>query len=132
VSDGNSSKGNVSAWAIRQPIPSIICFVLLTLGGIVGFQKLGINQFPDVDIPMVTVSISQAGAAPAEMETQVARIVEDSIATVGDVAHIHTTVSDGISTTQVEFIFGKDIDRAVSDVRDAVTRVRGELPGDIE
>jgi HAE1 family hydrophobic/amphiphilic exporter-1 len=76
-------------------------------------------------------SISNPGAAPAELETQVTRIVENSVATVGDVRHIQSTVSDGVSVTAVEFQFGKDIDRAVNDVRDAVTRVRGDLPGDI-
>jgi multidrug efflux pump subunit AcrB len=122
---------NISAHAIRKPIPPIILFVLLTFAGLLGFHKLGINQFPDVDIPYVTVSVGQPGAAPAEMETQVTRLVENAVATVGDVAHIISTVSDGMSSTAIEFQFGKDIDRAVNDVRDAVTRVRGDLPGDI-
>src|SRR5262245_7271937 len=121
----------MSAWAIKAPIPSIVIFILLTFAGIVGFKKLGINQFPDVDIPVVTVTVSDPGAAPAELETQVTRIVENAVATVGDVTHIMSTISDGSSATSVEFIFGKDIDRAVNDVRDAVTRVRAELPGSI-
>jgi hydrophobe/amphiphile efflux-1 (HAE1) family protein len=121
----------MSAWSIRAPIPSIVIFLLLTFAGILGFKKLGINQFPDVDIPVVTVTVSDPGAAPAELETQVTRIVENAVATVGDVQHIMSTVSDGTSATSVEFIFGKDIDRAVNDVRDAVTRIRGELPGSI-
>lgn len=123
---------NLSAGAIRKPIPPIILFVLLTFAGLLGFAKLGINQYPDVDIPVVTVSVAQPGAAPAELESQVTRIVENGVATVGDVAHIMSTVSDGVSSTSVEFQFGKNIDRAVNDVRDAVTRVRGDLPGDIE
>ncbi len=122
---------NISAAAIKKPIPPIIIFVLLTFAGLLGFHHLGINQYPDVDIPVVSVSISNPGAAPAELETQVTRIVENSVATVGDVNHIQSTISDGVSVTAVEFQFGKDIDRAVNDVRDAVTRVRGDLPGDI-
>ena len=120
---------NISATSIRKPIPAIVLFILLTFAGMLGFKKLGINQFPDVDIPYVTVSVTDTGAAPAEMETQVTRIIENSVATVGDVVHIMSTVSDGVSTTTVEFAFGKDIDRAVNDVRDAVTRVKSELPG---
>ena len=123
---------NLSAWSIRHPIPPIIVFVLLTFAGILGFARLGINQYPDVDIPFVTVTINDAGAAPAELETEVTRIVENAVATVGDVAHIHSTVSDGVSTTTVEFVFGKDIDRAMNDVRDAVTRVRSDLPGTVD
>ena len=108
-----------------------LLFLLFTFAGILGFRKLGINQFPDVDIPYVTVTVTDAGAAPAELETQVARIVENSVATVGDVVHITSNVQDGVSATTVEFVFGKDIDRAVNDVRDAVTRIRSDLPGSI-
>jgi hydrophobic/amphiphilic exporter-1 (mainly G- bacteria), HAE1 family len=122
---------NMSASAIKKPIPPIIIFVLLTFAGLLGFHKLGINQFPDTDIPVVTVGIGQPGAAPAELETQITRIVENAVATVGDVAHITSTISDGNSSTAIEFQFGKNIDRAVNDVRDAVTRVRSDLPGDI-
>jgi hydrophobic/amphiphilic exporter-1 (mainly G- bacteria), HAE1 family len=123
---------DISAKSIRQPIPSIVVFILLTLAGLLGFKKLGINQFPDVDIPVVTVTVTDPGAAPAELETQVTRIVEDAVATVGDIAHIQSNISDGVSQTVIEFVFGKDIDRAMSDVRDAVTRIRSELPGDAE
>ncbi len=122
---------NLSADAIRKPIPPIILFVLLTFAGLLGFHKLGINQFPDVDIPYVTVSVAQPGAAPAELETQVTRIVENAVATVGDVSHILSTVTDGMSSTVIEFQFGKDLDRAVNDVRDAMTRIRSDLPGDV-
>lgn len=122
---------NLSADAIRKPIPPIILFVLLTFAGLLGLHKLGINQFPDVDIPYVTVSVAQPGAAPAELETQVTRIVENAVATVGDVSHILSTVTDGMSSTVIEFQFGKDLDRAVNDVRDAMTRIRSDLPGDV-
>ena len=122
---------NLSANAIRKPIPPIILFVLLTFAGLLGFHKLGINQFPDVDIPYVTVGVAQPGAAPAELETQVTRVVENAVATVGDVSHILSTVTDGMSSTVIEFQFGKDLDRAVNDVRDALTRVRSDLPGDV-
>jgi len=122
---------NISALSIRQPIPAIIIFILLTFAGLLGFKKLGINQFPDVDIPFVTVTVTQPGAAPAELETQVTRLVENAVATVGDVTHIQSVIQDGVSSTSIEFLFGKNIDRAVNDVRDAVTRIRSDLPGDI-
>jgi multidrug efflux pump subunit AcrB len=122
---------NISANSIRQPIPAILIFALFALAGILGFKKLGINQFPDVDIPYVTVTVTDPGAAPSELETQVTRIVENAVATVGDVVHITSNVQDGVSTTTVEFVFGKNIDRAVNDVRDAVTRIRSDLPGSI-
>jgi HAE1 family hydrophobic/amphiphilic exporter-1 len=122
---------NISAKSIRQPIPAIVLFILLAAAGLLGFKKLGINQFPDVDIPYVTVTVADPGAAPAEMETQVTRIVENAVATVGDVVHITSNAQDGVSATTIEFVFGKNIDRAVNDVRDAVTRIRTDLPGSI-
>src|SRR5262249_52177836 len=122
---------NISANSIKQPIPAIVFFALLSFAGLLGFKKLGINQFPDVDIPFVTVTVTDPGAAPAELETQVTRIIENSVATVGDVVHIMSSVQDGTSTTTVEFVFGKNIARAVNDVRDAVTRVRSDLPGSV-
>jgi multidrug efflux pump subunit AcrB len=122
---------NVSALSIRKPIPAIVFFLVMTLAGMLGFKQLGINQFPDVDIPYVTVSVTDPGAAPAELETQVTRIIENSVATVGDVVHITSNVQDGVSATTIEFVFGKNIDRAVNDVRDAVTRVRADLPGSV-
>jgi HAE1 family hydrophobic/amphiphilic exporter-1 len=122
---------NISASSIRKPIPAIVFFILMTFAGLLGFKKLGINQFPDVDIPYVTVTVTDPGAAPAELETQVTRIIENSVATVGDVVHITSNVQDGVSSTTVEFVFGKNIDRAVNDVRDAVTRVRSDLPGSV-
>ena len=122
---------NISANSIRQPIPAIVLFILLSFAGLLGFKKLGVNQFPDVDIPYVTVTVTDPGAAPSELETQVARIIENSVATVGDVVHITSNVQDGTSATTIEFVFGKNIDRAVNDVRDAVTRVRSDLPGSV-
>ena len=123
---------NISAWAIRHPIPVIVLFAMLTAAGWVSFGKLRINNSPDLDIPSVTVTVSQPGAAPAEMETQVTRKIEDAVAGLGNVNHIKSNISDGLSLTTIEFDFGKNTDRAVNDVRDAVTKVRSELPGGIQ
>ena len=121
----------ISAWAIRNPIPPIVLFVLLTLGGLFSFGALGIDENPDVDIPIVTVSVAQLGAAPSEMEVQITRRVEDAVAGVGNVEHITSVVSEGLSVTNIEFALGVDTDRAVNDVRDAVTRIRQDLPASI-
>ncbi len=121
----------ISAWAIRNPVPTIVLFLFLTLAGAVAFTKLRINNMPDVDIPTVTVSVSWSGAAPTEMETQVTRLIEDSVAGLGNVDHIRSTVSEGSSSTSVEFAIGTDIDRATDDVRNAVSSVRANLPQDV-
>ncbi len=122
---------NVSAWSIRNPTPAILFFVLLTLAGLLGFRAMKVQNFPDIELPMVVVSASLPGAAPAQLETEVARKLENSIATLQGVKHIYTTLVDGMATISVEFRLEKPIAEAVNDVRDAVSRVRSDLPGDL-
>ena len=121
----------ISAWAIRNPLPTIVLFLFLSLSGAVSFERLRINDMPDIDIPVVTVSVVRTGAAPTEMETQVTRLVEDSVSGLGGVKHIRSTVNEGLSTTNVEFALRTDIDRATEDVRNAVASVRSNLPADV-
>ena len=122
---------NISAWAIRNPIPSLVLFLVLTVAGLVSFAGLGIDENPNIDLPLVSVSITQIGAAPSELETQVTRKVEDSISGISGVKHITSAVNEGLSVTTTEFELGTDTDRAVNDVRDAVSRIRQQLPGQI-
>jgi multidrug efflux pump subunit AcrB len=124
-------KFNVSAWCIRNPIPSVLLFVMLTLAGLLSFRAMKIQQFPDIDLPTVIVTASLPGAAPAQLETEVARKIENSIATLQGVKHIYTTVQDGTVTMTVEFRLEKPTQQALDDVRDAVARVRSDLPGDL-
>ncbi len=123
---------NVSAWSIRNPIPGILLFVMLTLFGLLAFTGMKIQQFPDVDLPMVTVTASLPGAAPAQMETEVARKIENSVATLQGLKHVYTKVQDGTAIITAEFRLEKPTQEAVDDVRDAVSRVRSDLPGDLK
>ncbi|WP_428031895.1 efflux RND transporter permease subunit [Ancylobacter sp.] len=123
---------NISAWAIRKPVPSIVLFVVLTAIGLYTFDQLPITRMPNIDVPIVSVAITQPGAAPSELESQVTKIVETSIAGVQGVKHISSTITEGTSLTVVEFQLETQVDRAVNDVRDAVTKVRTDLPQDIE
>jgi multidrug efflux pump subunit AcrB len=122
---------NVSAWSIRNPIPAILLFVLLTLAGILAFRAMKIQQFMDIELPTVTVTATLPGAAPAQMETEVARKIENSVSTVQGIKHIYTKVQDGTATVTVEFRLEKPVQEAVDDVRDAVSRIRSDLPGDL-
>ncbi len=124
-------KFNVSAWCIRNPIPSVLLFVMLTLAGLLSFRAMKIQQFPDIDLPTIIVTASLPGAAPAQLETEVARKIENSIATLQGIKHIYTTVQDGTVTITVEFRLEKPTQQALDDVRDAVARVRSDLPGDL-
>jgi HAE1 family hydrophobic/amphiphilic exporter-1 len=123
---------NISRWAIKNPIPVILLFVLLTLAGISGFTSMRINDNPDVDLPLVIVNASRPGAAPTELETQVTRLIEDSIAGLGQVRHISSTVGDGYSSTFIEFELGVDHERVTNDVRNAMSNLQSSLPQDMQ
>jgi len=122
---------NVSAWSIRNPIPPIMLFVLLCVGGLYSFHRMKIQNFPDIDLPMVSVVASLPGAAPGQLENDVARRIEDSIATVQGLKHITTSIQDGRVSMLIEFRLEKILQEAVDDVRSAVARVRSDLPSDL-
>ncbi len=119
---------NISAWAIRHPVTPIVLFIVLFFVGLVSFARLPINLEPDISFPLVNVFVSQPGAAPAEMERQIAQKVEGSIASIGNVRNMTTEIFEGQLNILVQFQIGTPIDRAVTDVRDAVAKVRADLP----
>ena len=122
----------LSSWSIRHPVPTVVLFLFLTGAGLLGFTGLRTNNMPDIDSPTVTVTVTQSGAAPTELETQVTRIVENAVAGVGNVDEISSSVSEGSSTTTIKFILGTDVDRATNDVRNAVAGIQGNLPAGAE
>jgi multidrug efflux pump subunit AcrB len=123
---------NVSAWSIRNPLPPIVATAAIIAIGLVSFQKLPITRMPNVDVPVIAVVITQFGASPAELESQVAKKVEDAVAGVEGAHHIDSIITDGISSTTIIFRLETDQDRALNDVKDAVTRIRLDLPRGID
>jgi multidrug efflux pump subunit AcrB len=125
------AKINVSAWSIRNPIPAVLLFAMLTVLGVLAFRAMRIQQFMDVDLPTVLVTASLPGAAPSQLETEVARKIENSIATLQGIKHIYAQVQDGTAIVTAEFRLEKPTQEAVDDVRDAVARIRADLPGEL-
>ena len=124
---------NVSAWSIRRPIPAVVAFAVLTILGLVSFRTMSITRFPNIDIPIVRVLITQSGAAPSELESQVTKKVEDAVSSVNGVWHIVSMVTDGSSSTIIQFTVGSvDIDRALNDVKDQIAKIRTDLPRTID
>src|SRR5438270_1527266 len=119
---------NISSWCIRNPVPPIVLFVGLMLAGLITFAGMQVNNNPDIDFPAASVTVSQPGAAPNELETQVTQRVESAIRGVNGVDEINSTVREGNSSTFVSFQLGTPTDRAVNDVRNAVAQIRGSLP----
>ncbi|MES3024385.1 MAG: efflux RND transporter permease subunit [Pseudomonadota bacterium] len=122
---------NFSSLSIKNPIPAIMLFVLLSLAGLMAYKANAVQDFPDIELPIVTVTASLEGAAPAQLETEVARKIEDSVATLQGVKNIYTKVLDGVANVTVEFVLEKPIAEAVNDVRDAVARVKADLPAEM-
>ncbi len=123
---------NASALAIRNPIPPLVLFLVLMVVGAVGYFKLPINNMPAVEFPIVSVVATMAGAAPRDLEQQVTRRIESAAAGIANVRHVTSTVIDGQSATVIEFQIGVPTDRAVDDVRDALARIRTDLPRAME
>ena len=121
-----------SAWSIKNPVPTIVTFLILSIIGIVSFLTLGIDETPNIDVPVVMVRATQRGVSPTELETQVTKKIEDAVANLDGIDNINSTVTDGSSSTVIEFHLGVDSDRAVNEVRNSVSQVRPELPQDLD
>ncbi|MGF1490891.1 MAG: efflux RND transporter permease subunit [Microcoleaceae cyanobacterium] len=124
------SRFSLSDWSIRKPIPTLVLFLILSFTGWFSLNQLGIEDTPNIDIPAVTVTVTQPGAGPVELETQVTKKVEDAIAGLGNIDELTSVVRDGSSTTTVSFVLGTDSDRATNDVRNSISQIRQDLPQD--
>ncbi|WP_159950657.1 efflux RND transporter permease subunit [Rhizobium sp. 18065] len=123
---------NFSAWSIRNPIAPILAFFLLMVVGIQSFIALPITRFPNIDVPLVAITVTQSGASPSELETQVTKEVEDAVASITGVDEITSTVTDGQSQTLVMFRMEVPTEQAVQDVKDAIDQIRGDLPATVD
>ena len=122
---------NMSAWAIRKPVPTIALFLVLVIVGLVSFSRLPVTQFPNIDIPIVTIGVGQPGAAPSEIASQLAKPIESAVSDVVGVKHVTTNATDGFANITIEFALETDSTQALNDVKDAVANVRGDLPESI-
>lgn len=119
---------NFSAYSIKNPLVAILLFTLITLGGIIAFDKMKVQNFPDIDLPAVVVTVTMPGAAPAQLEGDIAKKVENKLASIEGLKHLRTTIQTGAVTIFGEFRLEKDIQEALDEVRSAVGEVQGALP----
>lgn len=122
---------NISAWSIRNPIPAAMLFVVLSLAGLGCFKVMKVQNFPDLDLPTIIVTASLPGASPAQLENDVTRKIENSIATLQGIKHIFSKTQDGNVSITTEFRLEKPGQEALDDVRSAVAKVRADLPADV-
>ena len=122
---------NVSSWSIKNPVPALILFILLCLAGVQSFNAMKVQNFPDLELPTINVSAALPGASPAQLENEVGRKLENSIAKLQGLKHISTVITDGSVSLTAEFILEKSTQEALDEVRSAVSEVRGDLPVDL-
>lgn len=123
---------NFSAWSIHNPVPAVLLFILLTVGGLLAFDRLAVQNFPDMDLPTIKITAKLEGAAPAQLETEVARKIEDSLASLGLLDHITTTITDGTVSISVSFKLEKNSEVALNEVRNAVDSIAADLPSQMQ
>jgi len=126
------SELRISAWSIRNPIPVAVLFIALIIAGVAAYLSLPVKQFPNVTFPAVTVSVTQSGAAPGELETQVTRPIEDAVSGISNIKTIRSSVTQGASTTTIEFELGEDLQKVTDEVRSKVDQARASLPKEID
>ncbi len=119
---------NFSAWSIRNPLPAVLLFFVLCALGVMSFFKLPITRFPNIDLPLVSITVTDPGVAPSELETQISKRVEDAVANIAGARKVMSNLTEGTSTTVVEFRMDVPTAKALSDVKDAIERIKGELP----
>ncbi|MCV9946966.1 efflux RND transporter permease subunit [Rhizobium sp. BT-175] len=123
---------NFSAFSIRNPVPAILLFAMLAVGGLLAFKHLPIQNFPDMDLPTIKVTATLDGAAPSQLETEVARTIEDNLASLSYLDHITTTITDGTVSISVSFKLEKDSETALNEVRNAVDSAKADLPAQMQ
>ena len=121
-----------SSWSIKNPVPTVVTFLILGVIGITSFMALGIDDSPNIDVPIVTINATQRGVSPTELETQVTKKIEDGVANLDGIDELSSSITDGSSSTVIKFDLGIDSDRAVNEVRNAVSQIRPDLPQDID
>ncbi len=123
---------NIYESAVRKPVSTILIFIGVLIFGLYSLRQLAVDQYPEIEIPMISVITTYPGANAADIETNITRILEDNLNTVDDMKSLTSTSSDNVSMITLEFEYGIDLTEATNDVRDAVSLAQSYLPDDID
>lgn len=110
----------------------MVLILVLAVFGVLGYMQMGVDRYPKVDLPIITVTTRLPGAAPADVEMEITDKIEEAVNTVSGIDELHSVSAEGISIVYITFFLEKDIDVASQDVRDKINRVLPDLPEDIE
>src|SRR5690606_6483321 len=122
----------LSSLSVQRPVLAIVMSIVIVIFGIIGFNFLGVREYPSVDPPIITVSTSYTGANADVIESQITEPLEEEINGIAGIRTLTSTSSEGRSNIRVEFELGQDLETAANDVRDKVSGARRSLPDDAE
>jgi HAE1 family hydrophobic/amphiphilic exporter-1 len=122
----------ISDFAIKRPLITVVAMVAMVIFGIFALLKLKTDEFPDVAPPWLTVGIIYPGASPDVVESEVLKPVEEQIGSIAGVKRIMGKAYDGYSMLMIEFLFDKDLNVASQEVRDAISKIRTDLPPEMK
>ncbi|MDZ4805547.1 MAG: efflux RND transporter permease subunit [Candidatus Eisenbacteria bacterium] len=122
----------ISENSIRRPVFATVLSLAIILFGVISFLRLPVREYPDIDPPIVSINTYYRGASPSVIETEITDIIEEQLATLEGVKTITSSSQEQGSSITVEFELNRNVDEATNDVRDRISRVRGELPREAE
>src|ERR671939_1381329 len=122
----------LAALCVRRPVFASVLILTLTVIGAFSFSRLGVDRFPKIDFPTITVTTVQPGAAPEQIETEITDKIEEAVNTISGIDELRSTSSEGISLVVVSFLLDKDTDVAAQEVRDKINGVLPQLPKTIQ
>ena len=118
--------------AVRKPISTVLIFVGLMVFGLFSLSNLAVDQYPEIEIPQISVITTYPGANAADIETNITRVLEDNLNTVSNLKKLTSKSQDNVSLITVEFEYGSDLDEGANEIRDVVSRSLSMLPDDVE
>src|SRR6186713_1657405 len=122
----------LAALCVKRPVFASVLILSLTVIGIFSFTRLGVDRFPKIDFPSITVTTVQPGAAPEQIETEITDKIEEAVNTISGIDELRSNSSEGVSQVIIAFLLEKDGDVAAQEVRDRVNRALPLLPRTIE
>ena len=123
---------NICNISIKRPITTIVFMILILLFGYLNLKKIGVREYPNIEIPTISVSTTYTGASASIIETKITQQVENAVAGIEGLDNIQSTSKDGRSNVKLEFSIDRDLDNAANDVRDRVSRIYNRLPDDAD
>ncbi|MBN2321525.1 MAG: efflux RND transporter permease subunit [Acidobacteria bacterium] len=122
----------LSEASVKRPIAMSACIIMLTLLGLNSARKLGLELMPKIDVPYITVITAYPGATPEEIETDIAKRIEDAVVTVDGLKHVTSSSMENVCQTLLEFYLDVDVDIAATDVREKLDLIQADFPEDVE